>query len=420
MEKAAKLVCCTLVCTLLGLSSFAQDFKPGKLIRANGDTLTGFIYNNAFNRNPSQIVFRQSENEQGTKYLPADIGGFVVNDQIFRSAIINRNAELPSPISSTPEFSLIKDTVFLTVLIDGVKSLSMFRDKSMVYNFYVGTDTGYQLLLYKKYLRETGGSSYVVDMNMFRNQLNGYLGDCPSIEKKISNTDYAMAQLTDLFNAYYQCKNIAVKYKRATERTRQEFGIFAGFTQTKLKFIGQPPLSLFSFPTSKNITAGIFLNIVLPGNFKKVSINNELVYSSYSTEAHTRYTSPYYSAYEVDDFRQIGASYIKMNNMVRFRIPDTGPAVFINAGISNGLRLSKTDYSKQDIYRFNSLEDTQEGPALPEFKKWEEVGFIAGLGGTFSRFNLELRWETTDGMIRLSTQKASVSRYSLLVGYRFK
>jgi hypothetical protein len=419
MNKIPELLICALVTVFATISSFAQSFKPGKLIRSDGDTLTGFIYSGAINRNPSQIIFRQTESEGGTKYLPGSISGFIVNDQIFRSAVVTRNAEAPSPISSSPEFSLVKDTVFLMSLVDGIKSLSVYRDKSTVYNFYVSTDTGYQLLLYKKYLRETAGNNFVVDINMFRNQLNDYLADCPSIEKKISNAAYAAAQLSDLFTAYYKCKNVAAKYKRASERTKQEFGIFAGVTQTKVDFDGSDPVSLFAFPSSTNITGGIFLNIVLPRNLRKVSINNELTYSSYSTEKRVRYNSPYYSGYEVDDFRQIGAGYIKMNNMVRFRTPATGSAIFINAGISNGMRVSKKDISRKDVYRFNTLEDTEEGTAVPEFKKWE-AGFVAGVGGTFNRFQLELRYETTNGMIRFSTLKSDVARYSLLVGYRFK
>ena len=124
----AKPLLCAFVVALFTLSSHSQTFKPGKLIRSDGDTLNGFIYNNAVNRNPSQIIFRRTENEAGTKYVPASINGFIVNDQSFRSAIVSKNAELLSPMSARPEFTLTKDTVFLMLLIDGSKSLSVFRD----------------------------------------------------------------------------------------------------------------------------------------------------------------------------------------------------------------------------------------------------------------------------------------------------
>ena len=403
-------------CILFVLPSIAQEkFKPGAIIRNNGDSTTGFIYNTGINRNPDEILFRASINDQPVKYTADEISGFVVDNRLYRSAVVAKNAELPSPVPTDAGFVLAKDTVFLQVLIEGAKSLAVFRDKSTVYNFYIGTDTGYHLLLYKKYLRSSGGNSFMVDINLYKNELNDYLAGCSDISKHISDAKYKQAELLKVFNEYYKCRNLTAKYKRVPERTKREFGVLLGATVTRLRFLDSYPMSYFDFPSSTTFTGGVFLNIVLPRNLKKLSINNELTYSSYKTKATAEYSS-IYDPYKLKDFRKIGASYVKLNNLIRFTMSAGGPSLYLQAGISNGIVVSKTNYAKAEIIRFNTSQGFRESPAVGTFRNLEN-GFIAGIGAMLNRCLIDARWEASRGM---ASGDCRVSRYSLLLGYRLK
>jgi hypothetical protein len=222
-----------------------------------------------------------------------------------------------------------------------------------------------------------------------------------------------------VFNEYYKCRNLTAKYKRVPERTKQQFGVLLGGTVTRLRFLDSYPMSYFDFPSSTTFTGGVFLNIVLPRNLKKVSINNELTYSSYKTEGNAEYTDPTYNRYVYKNYSKISAGYIKLNNFIRYTMPVASSSLFLQAGISNGLLVSKTNYTKVEIIRFNTSEGFEEATAVSEFRKFES-GFIAGVGANFNRFSVETRWETTRGMVHYRAENCRVARYSLLLGYRLK
>lgn len=408
------------------LSSFPDQtysqriFQPGYIIQINNDSLHGFISVKTGDNNPSEIYFRTNDATEPVTYNSSTLKGFSINDESYQSAVVNihKGSNMMDHLSSTPAFTFEKNSVFLRVLVAGIKPLCFYRD-NFYENFYISREDSYDLLLYKKYLKSNAdNSSSVVTVNRYMDQLKVYLTDCSSIEKKIVKTNYEMNSLLALFNNYLTCKNLSSVYRKEIEKTKTEFGVLGGASFTTVKFTGSDNISKNDFSTSTNGTGGVFLEIILPRNLKRFSINNELVYSSFQVAGDATYADPDYAQYFYKNHSKIGGSYIKLNNMLRFSIPFNRASVFLNAGMSNGFAVKETNYSRTETIRFNTVSDTTEDSALRDFKAYEQ-GFIAGIGARYKKYSLEFRYERGNGMAAFLNLKSHVSRFSALFAYRF-
>jgi len=159
------------------------------------------------------------------------------------------------------------------------------------------------------------------------------------------------------------------------------------------------------------------MDVVLARNQRKWSIYNELLLSSYMTNGYSEefFSEEYYKIYNND----IGYTYLKMNNMLRFTYPVSGQDfyVFANLGISNGYAISETNTSEQEV-KFYADPVTTEEIAIEDSRKYEQ-GFLAGIGAKYSKFSFETRFETGNGMSTYTSLNSKVNRFYFLLGYRF-
>jgi hypothetical protein len=235
----------------------------------------------------------------------------------------------------------------------------------------------------------------------------------------ISGISYSQKDLVKLFDEYYLCNQEEINYQPESRKIKTEFGIFGGLSLTKLKLVGS--FAYFSslintdYRWSDNFTFGLFNNIILPRKQGKLSFTNELMFSVYkasginldSTNADI-YTKTYSS---------IGASYIKLNTLLKFKFPVKRIFLFMDGGISNGIGISKTNYfrSENHVYSTNNISEAE---ALHNPRRWEK-GFLLGLGSNIRNFSFEFRFERADGMSTYELLSSPVTRYFFILGYKF-
>lgn len=125
------------------------------------------------------------------------------------------------------------------------------------------------------------------------------------------------------------------------------------------------------------------------------------------------------SLFHINYTSELGASYLQLNNQLRFFYPVGKLSAYINAGISNGIMISSTNYLKKvtldssgDIYAID------EEVAFKDLRKFE-FGVIAGAGVTSCNFSIEFRYGIGNGMEAMESVKFLVTRFYLLAGYRF-
>lgn len=269
-----------------------KTFKPGYLVGLQGDTLRGYIDDRDWRIAPKQITFRESRSGANAVYTPLSISSFSVDDRFYAGAVVqaDRTPTAVSELSYSPEYHFVADTVFLEGIMVGEKSLFYYLDKDGLSHFYIRKDGDYALLLFKKYLRDSPSQNInraIVSDNTYISQLIEYLDGCPDFHDRITKTSYGFNSLVDLFKRYYDCRNLDVVHQSQKEKIKAKFGLLAGVSNTKLSFKSHANaldhLVRVNYPSSYSFTGGISMDLILPRNKGKWSINNDLLYSSYAT-----------------------------------------------------------------------------------------------------------------------------------------
>ena len=409
-------------------TSFSQEnYLPGYIIKLNGDTLRGFIDYRYWERNPDKISFQEKQISNKVNYNPMDIKGFCVLDEIYESAIIkteispNNTKELKQ---YDEELKFEVDTTFLQTMIQGVKNLYFYKNKYGKEQFYIRQDSSFELLIYKRYLTQVKNhldprfSEHVINENKrYLGQLLLYFQDCPTIQTKLRDTEYKKKSMENLFQYYYNCTKSEIKFQKKTEKTSIEIGILAGISSTSLKFKGETKGYLVNagYNQSVNLSAGLFADVSLSRHQGKWSIYNELIFTSYKVNGRfvNYLDEEKYTIYNTT----IELSYLKMNNMMRFKYPIGNISVYANAGISNGFAINVTNFRKTES-RFYSTTEVEIDKAIDGLRKYEQ-GYIVSLGSKFKKYSFEIRREWGNGMSPIRVLKSSANRFYFLLGYSF-
>lgn len=401
--------------------SAQEKYESGYIIAEKQDTIKGFIDYRNWSKNPEEIHFKNTIEGEEKVYGFSKMTGFHVHDEHYMRAEVTVDVSpyKSNQLSDSPIPQTQQDTVFLMVLTEGPKSLYYLKDKSDKVHFYIRKDQNYELLNYYQYKLATDSQSGIITIDRFKQQLQEYFSDCPGMQRRISMLSYSKNRLTKIFKSYYEeFSTSKPSFVQKTERVSVQTGVLAGLSATKISFKGSsaPYLTGQDFPVSYNISAGAFLNLVFPRTQRKLSLYNELIFTSFKTSNHTEeYVSD--QNHSFSDV-SLGYSYIKLNNMIRYKFPMHAFDLFINAGLSNGLVVSETNSRRKETYFFSDQGSITEIKAI-EFSRKHEEALLAGIGGTVKKYSLEFRYETSNGMSGSTNIKSPVKRYYFLLSYRF-
>jgi len=409
---------------LIGILTFQLSFSqenyiPGYVIKNNTDTLFGFVDYRNWEKNPDKIKFKTNIENNPISFNPTDIIEFKVDGEIYVSGIINTEV---SPIQADklkddPQINIKVDTTFLQTIFRGKKSLYYYKNSDGKENFYIKQNIGFDLLIYKRHLKQQDGERVIIENRQYLGQLTLYLKDCETINSKLQNTSYNEMSLIKLFQYYYKCSLSDISFQKEIQKIHLDIGVLAGVSLTSLEFQSDafPYLVEAGYNPSINFSSGIFFDFLLPRNQGKWSINNEILFSTYKvTGSYEEYENE--NNYSVTT-TEIGYSYLKINNLVRFKYPIGHLFLFLNAGISNGFAINEINYKKKES-KFYTTNTVVEELALNDTRKYEQ-SFILGTGVKYDRFSIEIRYEKGNGMSEYSTLKSSTARYYFLLGYRF-
>jgi len=396
-----------------------KNYLPGFIITLTGDTIRGTLDYRNWERNPKKIGFKANGSTETIDYSPATIIGFGVADEIYMSAVIETeiSSDKTGDLSFDPSLNIVMDSGFLQLLIRGEKNLYLFRNRLGKEQYYTGQISAPELLVYKRYLKMQGGSSVVVENKKYIGQLSIYLSDCQAIQPKLQNTQYQQNSLEKLFLAYYDCMNAPLLFYKKPDNVTLAFGVIAGASYTSLTFHSADFVYLVDagYKPSYSFTGGVYMDVILARNSGKWSICNELLYTNYRVDGeYTDYTNE--NKYTVYSSR-LGYMYLKLNNLIRFKLPVGKVFLYANVGISNGLAIVEQNQMTVTSKLYEQVR-VEEKKALDDTRKYE-VGFLGGLGGNYGRFSLEARYEYGTGMSTYNSLRSPVNRVYLFLGFRF-
>tara|TARA_B100000949_G_scaffold214142_1_gene209458 strand:+ start:12250 stop:13515 length:1266 start_codon:yes stop_codon:yes gene_type:complete len=408
---------------LIGMLTFQLalsqgNYFPGYVIKKSTDTLYGYIDYRNWDQNPDKINFKTNTESNPISFNPIDIIEFKVDGELYVSGIIKTEVSptQTNRLNYNPRMNTKVDTTFLQTLFRGEKSLYYYKKYDGGRNFYIKENSGFKLLTYKRYLKQQDGKDVVTENRNYLGQLSLYLNDCETINSKLENTSYKQKSLIKLFEYYYECSQSDVSFQKELEKIHVETGILAGASLTSLKFSDALPyLVEADYNESINFSAGIFFDFILPRNQGRWSINNEVLYTTYEVNGS-------YEEYQNENFYSLTTTefeytYLKINNLVRFKNPIGHLSLFFNGGISNGFVINEKNY-KKEVSVFYPEERVVEELALNDTRK-HELGFLIGTGLKYNRYSLEVRYEKANGMSDYATLSSSTDRLYVLLGFRF-
>lgn len=390
MNKVGINIVLLFLCILFPQISFSKtDFLPGYILNLQNDTIRGLIKYEAWDANPEDIGFKQSKMRSTIYYTPKDIAGFSVMNQIFVSAIVQKEMSpfRDSELQKNPVLQLVSDTVFLQTLFGGEKPLYFLKEWDEREQFYIKEDTAYSLLLHKIYIEYVNSIRKEYHNMRFLGQLSRYFWDEPALQEEIADTYYSRSSMEKLFSCYLKLPNVKPVYQNTDTKVSTVYGVLAGVSVTMV--IVETDYVKAGFGPSTNFTGGFSVELPMAGKLKNWSFYNELMYSSYNFKSYVGYYFPVNWA--TFDFK-----YLRMNNMIRLH-----PSwFFVNVGISSGYAIQ----AKSSIFE--------------EARKLE-IGFVFGGGIKYKNYSLEVREDIGDGMSTFISIGSETNRFQVLLGYSF-
>ncbi len=136
--------------------SYAQvKFEKGYYIDNAGNRVECFIKNVDKENNPTDFMYKMSEEAGAEKLTIDDVSEFGSDNQYkYIRAIVDVDKSSPDIKSlfsvKDPEFVI--DTIFLKVLVEGKASLFSYYNYPLKRYFYTFKDNSIEQLIYKKYL----------------------------------------------------------------------------------------------------------------------------------------------------------------------------------------------------------------------------------------------------------------------------
>ncbi len=402
--------------------TFAQNgWEVGYILDTQNDTIPGLIkYKNWF-RNPDNIEFKKSGEDIVQELGISDITAFSVHGEKYFKAFVDIDIS-PDGMNDLPETSvptIVADTVFLLVLVEGEKSLFQFKTDKDKIQLYIKNNSKFELLTNYRYKRYVNESPTVVVVDAFKQQLRYYLADCKQIENKLNLITYSDRSINKLFDSYYDnCSDTKQISRKERESKLTEFGAVAGVSLSNLKFYGRDtPVDLLTdFDKSTNITFGAFINFIIPRTRRRVSFCNDLLYTSYSAKSNIIFQSS--ENYHREKNVNIGYNYLKLSSLIRYQLPVKTVSIFFNAGVSNALAISKTNKITTHVLVTNLAPEVSVKEAISTPRNYEQ-GLVVGLGLKFKKYGFEFRREGSNGMATYLLMDSRVTRYYGLFSYQF-
>jgi hypothetical protein len=379
---------------------YAQtNFQEGYIKKTNGEIVKGFIDNRDWVKNPNEILFKVSETGTNQSFDVEDLTEFVVNNDLFRSAVVKVSLLARHEETNTAAIEVEEKEVFLRMLVTGSKELYYYQSQLETDHFYIKQGLDYELLEYKEYVKGSSGNTKLIAKNRkYIGQLVVYLTGCGESQKILSSTKYAVKSLKSAFYKYYECIGETV-VKDSRKEVLTKINLLSGVSMTQVKFesdvSGFKYLDQGTFEVSTQPVLGVGVDFVIPRGREKWAISTELLYKSYRVNwNYDVYTHP--EVYRLGQY-EMGISYLQVNVMMRYAYPVSEQvSLIVKGGLAYGNVINEVN-EKNVLYRNYVDERIDEGKALDDVKGIE-LGFNVGLGLSYRRFYFDWRIERTKGM----------------------
>lgn len=391
-----KLLFSLFITVLSHYSSKAQkEFMAGYIVNNAGDTIRGKIDNTKWVQAPSQIRFKQ-ENQNAIKYRLSDIQSFAINNEatyVRKKISLDITPHMSAKLLHSYDRVLVDTTVFLKQLIKGRLNLYYLKDGNTKGHFFIEKlNEPIQELIDHRFLRKTESGTFEVHLDTYNKQLYDLCEDCSNYSGKIFKYLYRETALTPLiikYNAFFgDNKPVEVSKK---EKFKSTFFILANVGVYKYNI--NSDLNDYNKSGLKSASFGGAVLFDLPSKRRRFGVKIDLLYNFYEEDIKL------YSTYNVPTNTSYLGLYVGPQYSI-YKNTHRKLDVYLNASLSLEKRLAQ----KNTDFIYQSLSDA--------------VGYKLGVGTKISRMNVELSYSKTDGGFRPFVYiTGNIQKVSLALSY---
>ncbi|WP_339795010.1 hypothetical protein [uncultured Imperialibacter sp.] len=281
------------------------DFRPGYVVRLQGDTLHGFI-----NYSHLEICeFRENRRSAVKLYKPQEIKGYGFINSRFYESFSSSATKLP-------------ESVFLELVQSGKLSLYAYE-----HYFFVKKDTLIRLDKGEQKRVEIGNRAFVQEGKSYIGILNLLTSDC--MLENLSKVRYTQREISDVIEKYNACSGSEVFIpKNSLPWISPRLSLASGFNNSLLSLPGYPAGML---NPAKYAIYGLGLSVNSPRLNEKIAIVASGLFTSSIYQG--LYTSKEGSITSNKDII-INSSFLKIPFGVKYSLLSELATPYIKGGIS--------------------------------------------------------------------------------------
>ncbi|GAB7257579.1 hypothetical protein OBPA_20440 [Polaribacter sp. OB-PA-B3] len=396
--------------SIISFSSFSQiTFEKGYYINNDNQRINGLIKNIDWRDNPTEIIFKNSENSDAQNLSIYSIKEFSVNNisKYVRSTVdIDKSSENIENLSKNKRAILEKETLFLKVLVEGETTLYQYLNKSLKRYFYSKNNSKIELLIYKTY--KVG--SKLAENNRFKQQIWNNL-KCSNFKmSKIEKLDYEQKELIDYFIEYNNCNNdrSVINYNEKVKRDLFNLNIRPRVNYSSLvtRISSNNSNNEVDLGSKLGFGFGVEVEFILPFNKNKWAIAIEPTYQSFESEVSNGSNSV--SGGKI--ITNVDYSSVELPVSLRhYFFLNENSKIYVNASIIfDNSSKSTIESKRQDNSTINTPLEIK-----------SNLNYGLGFGYKFKdKYIMELRYQSSRDLLSNYTARSSEYKtFSFIVGY---
>ena len=405
-KQYAKLLLFLISSTSLVRQAQAQkDFRPGYIVRLEGDTLRGEVDSRGEQRMGQQCLFRPGAGAEATRYAPTELKAYGL-----QGAAHYETGTLPTAPSP----------VFLRVVAQGKAMLYAYRDADdrVHYYFRVAAAPLAELVQTTQTVN-TEGAPRQEQTYPFRQVLSRAFIDCPAVQNMLVRAEVRESQLIGIFNRYNTCAPGQAAEVTIARKSSVHFGVVLGgqSATSTLNDGGEVTLHSSLRPV---VGAGLLFS---PASFNsRIGIRVEALYQKQLHEGQYRRNASTVTNLTSDRNAHITLQRVLVPLMLRYTFPNGRLRPFMQAG---GEFASLLDRNQALIEQHNqNLDGTYSDKTVTIEARGVGFGIVGGIGvlaptGTTGAVQAEIRYDQLDSTGAVVSSLGGASTLSFLLSYNF-
>ncbi|WP_190927663.1 outer membrane beta-barrel protein [Hymenobacter armeniacus] len=391
-----------------------QNFRPGYVVKTEGDTLRGQVQVRGAHRSEALCRFRPNSEAGTVDYKPAALRGYgLANGQRYETRLVPTTDSLGRPAQRQ---------LFLEPLVSGRASLYTRRDAFDEVHYYLylaQAGAGPVQELENRVVRRIYTANEAPEViPVYRKTLSEAFRDCFAVQPSLPKLEYTASSLAAVVRRYNACSEPEAVFKsKDTGGPKRQgatvaFGVAGGVARTSMKFQGEISLRNGTF-TSVSPLFGVYFTSTFPELNRNLELRVDALYQK--LDYNDSYVARGFSSVDLREQASLQFQRLAVPLQLRYYFRTNTLRPYVYAGVNGNYLLSYATQLRSEYTAGGVPVVTNKEAVNPAIVSKTDFGVLGGAGlslGVGKRaIGLELRAERNGGFVSSPTISAPIIQY---------